>query len=146
MAKSGTRPGWWRTGNVSARLVCLGAVLGAVGAVVFHASSTVGHLNAVVLLWGLVNLLVFEIPLMAILGLIVAGVVISARFLVTEAATRKTRAVVTGISALMSSGILAYAFCSLFPPLMSPEAIAAVTGVLVGGTFAAVSYRHTSQI
>ncbi|WP_427175231.1 hypothetical protein [Arthrobacter sp. 92] len=81
---------------------------------------------------------------MAILGLVVAGVVISARFLVTEAASRKTRAVVTGISALLCSGILAYAFCSLFPPLTNPGAIAAVTGLLVGSTFATVSYRHTS--
>lgn len=84
-------------------------------------------------------------PVTAILGLGVAGVAISARFLVTEAASRKTLAVVTGISALMSSGILAYGFCSLFPPVTNPGAIAAVTGVLVGSVFAIVSYRHTSE-
>lgn len=145
MTKSSTRPGWWRTGKASRRLVCLGGGLGAVGALVHLGSYAWGReLHAYALVWGL-YFLVLEVIVLAILGLVVAGVVISARFLVTEAASRKTRAVVAGISALMSSGILAYAFCSIFPPSTNPGAIAAVVGVLVGSAFAIVSYRHTSQ-
>ncbi|MFF2298197.1 hypothetical protein [Arthrobacter sp. NPDC058127] len=144
MAKS-TRPGWWRTGKASRRLVWLGMALGAVGALVHLGSYAWGRqLNAYALVWGL-YFLVLEVIVLAILGLVVAGVVISARFLVTEAASRKTRAVVTGISALISSGLLAYAFCSLFPPLTDPGTIAAVTGFVVGSMFAIVSYRHIPQ-
>ncbi|UKA59394.1 hypothetical protein [Arthrobacter sp. FW306-2-2C-D06B] len=123
----------------------MGIGLGAVGALAHLGSSAWGHqINASALVWGL-YFLVIEVIVLGILGLVVAGVVISARFLVTEEASRKIRAVVTGVSALMSSGILTYAFCSLFPPLMNPGAIATVTGVLAGSAFAIVSYRHTSQ-
>lgn len=119
--------------------------MGAVGALAHLGSYAWGQqINAYALVWGL-YFLILEVIVLAILGLVVAGVVISARFLVTEAASRMTRAVVTGFSALMSSGILAYAFSSLFPPLTNPGAIAAVTGLLVGGAFAIVSYGHTSQ-
>ncbi|WP_441438430.1 hypothetical protein [Arthrobacter sp. M-10] len=144
MTKS-TRPGWWRNGKVSHRLVFLGIGLGTVGALAHLGSSAwCFQINAYALVWGL-YFLVIEVIVLGILGLVVAGVVICARFLVTEAASRKMRAVVTGVSAMMSSGILAYAFCSLFPPLTSPGAIAAVTGLVVGSVFAIVSYRHTSQ-
>lgn len=145
MTKSSTRPGLRRTGKVSRRLVCLGIGLGPAGAVVHFLSYTWGHqISAAGLVWGL-YFLVLEVIVLTILGLVVAGVVISARFLMTEEATRKTRAVVAGISALMSSGILVYAFCGLFPPLTNPGAIAAVTGVLVGSVFAIVSYWHASE-
>ncbi|MFJ4285443.1 hypothetical protein ACIPY0_07330 [Paenarthrobacter nicotinovorans] len=144
MAESSTRPGWWGNGKASRRLVCLGAGLGAVGAVVHLLSYTLPYFNPVFISFYLFYLVV-EVLVTAILGLVVAGVVISARFLVTEAGSRKTLTVVTGFSALMSSGILAYAFCSLFPPLTNPGAIAAVIGVLVGSVFAIVSHRHTSE-
>lgn len=53
-AESGTRPGWWRSGNVSSRLVCLGAVLGAAGALVHALSHAWGHeISAYALAWGL---------------------------------------------------------------------------------------------
>ena len=88
MAES-TRPGWWRTGNVSARLVCLGAALGAAGAVVHFLSHAWGHeIRAYALAWGLF-FLVLEGIFMAIRGLLVAGAVLSARFLVTDTVTRE---------------------------------------------------------
>lgn len=54
MTKSSTRPGWWRTGRASRKLVCLGAVLGAVGALVHLGSYAWGHqIDAYALVWGL---------------------------------------------------------------------------------------------
>ena len=144
MAENSTRPGWWGTGNVSVRLLCLGAVLGAAGAAVHILSHTWGHeINAYALVWGLF-FLVLEGFVMAILGLLVAGAVLLARFLVTTA-TRKTRALVTGVAAFISSGALGYVLFSILPMSAAPAVVGAVTGVLVGSAFAAVSYRHMSE-
>lgn len=143
--ESSTRPGWWRTGNVSARLVCLGAVLGAAGAAVHILLSAWGHeINAYALIWGLF-FLVLEGFFMAILGLMVAGAVLSARFLVPDTANRKTRALVTGVVAFISSGVLAYVLFSILPMSDVPAVVGFSTGLLVGSVFAAVSYRHTSE-
>lgn len=145
MAES-TRPGWWRTGNISARLVYLGAALGAAGAVVHLLSHAWGHeISAYALAWGLF-FLVLEAIVMAILGLMVAGAVLLARFHVTDTATREARALVTGIVAFISSGALAYLFFSTLPMSAIPSIVGAVTGLLVGSMFAMVSYRHTSQV
>ncbi|MDQ0028781.1 hypothetical protein [Arthrobacter bambusae] len=146
MVRNRSTPGWWRTGKVSRRLVCLGVALGMLGALAFFLSYAWGReINASGLVWGL-YFLVLEALVTGTFGLVVAGVVISARFLVTEAATRKTRAVVTGVAALMSSSALAVAFCGLFPLAGNPWAVAGITGALVGSLFAIVSYRHTSQV
>ncbi len=144
MAKSSTRPGWWRTGKLWCRFVCLGAVSGTVGALALHLSYTLPRFNPVFLLWGLFNLFVFEMPALVILGVVVAGAVIVARLAVAEEATRKTRATVTGVVALVTSGGMAFALSNLVQT-GNPWAVAGITGAFVGSTFAMVTYRHTSE-
>ncbi|MGM7777418.1 hypothetical protein ACSVHC_15560 [Arthrobacter sp. KNU-44] len=119
--------------------------MGTAGALALSLSHAWGRqVNAYALVWGLF-FLVLEVIVMAILGIMVAGAVLSVRFLVTESATRKTRAVATGVAALMSSSALAFALFSVFPFSENPWAVGGITGVVVGITFATVSYRHTSQ-
>ena len=81
---------------------------------------------------------------MTVLGVAVAGAVIVARLAVADEATRKTRAIVTGFVALMTSSAMAFALCSLVQS-GNPWAVAGVTGALVGCAFATVAYRHTSE-
>jgi ABC-type iron transport system FetAB permease component len=143
MPKNNTKPGWWRTGKVSSRLVCLGVSLGIAAALVHLLSYTLPTFNPVFVLY-YVFYLFAEVLVMTILGVAVAGAVIVARLAVPEETTRKTRAIVTGIVALMTSGAMAFAFCSLVQS-GNPWAVAGISGAVAGSAFATVSYRHISE-
>lgn len=146
MAKSKLlQPVWWRTGDLWRRLLCLGACLGAVGALVFHISYTFGRISLAQIVFSLF-FLVIEVIVMSILGLAAACAVLIGRLAVPRTAPRVVRAVMTGVVALMSSSALVFALFSLFPPVGDPWAIAGVTGAIVGSTFAVVSHRHQSEL
>jgi hypothetical protein len=119
--------------------------LGAVGAGVFHVSYALGYFSPSAIVWGLF-FLVLEAFFMGILGTVVAGVVIAARLLLSNQASRLVRGVFTGVVALICSGASVFAVFGFFPVLTAnPWAVAAVTGVIVGSAFAAVSHWHTSE-
>lgn len=56
MAKNRPLPGWWRTGKLWLRLLCLGATLGAGGALGYFLSFVWGRpFTPYALVWGLVR-------------------------------------------------------------------------------------------
>jgi len=132
-------------GDLWRRLLCLGALLGAVGALVFHISYTFGRLRLDQIGFSLV-FLVIEVIVLSILGLAAACAVVLAQLAVPRTAPRGVRTVVTGVVALVGSSALVSALFSLFPPVGDPWAVASVTGVIVGSAFAAVSFSHASEI
>lgn len=141
MAKSSGQLGWWRRGNLRWRLACLGVSLGIAAALVHLLSYTLPTFNPVFVLYYLFYLFP-EVLVMTVLGVAVSGAVIVARLAVAEEATRKTRAVVTGVVALMTSGAMAFALYSLVQS-GNPWVVSGVTGALVGSAFATVTYRHS---
>lgn len=146
MAKSKMlQPGWWRAGDLWRRLLCLGALLGAVGGLVFHISYTFGRLRLDQIGFSLFFLLL-EMIVMSILGLAAGCAVLIAQRAVPRTAPRGVRTVLIGVGALMVSSALVFALFSLFPPVGETWAVVSVTGVIVGSAFAAVSYSHTSEI
>lgn len=106
-----------------------------------------GQIDANAVVWGLFGL-IFVALLMAIVGLLVAVVVIIARLFVPKTAPRGVRGTVTGAVAMISSCALTFALFGLVPLSLSADRwmTAGVTGVLVGGVFALISYRHTSEV
>lgn len=144
MAQNSVRPGWWRRGRLGLRFVVLGTVLGIVAAVVHLLSYALPTYNPVFVVYYLVYL-VIEILFMSGLGIVVAGAVIVARLAVDEEATHKTRSLIAGAVALALSGGFAFAV-SNFGNLGNPWAVAVITGSLVGGVFAKVTYRHPAEI
>lgn len=138
--------GWWLTGKLTGRLLCLGAILGAAGAITLRVAYTVTNFSPVFLIWGLFLLIVFEVPIGVVLGLTVGGVVIVARRLLSKTSQRLSRAAVTGLVASVSSAGLAFALFSVLPLGVDPWVAAGVSGVIVGSVFASVSYRHLSEM
>lgn len=57
----------------------------------------------------------------------------------------KTRALVAGVVAFIGSNVLVYVIFSILPLSAVPSVVGAINGLLVGGAFATVSYRHTSE-
>jgi MFS family permease len=108
--------------------VYLGVCLGIAGALVHLLSYTVPTFNPNFVLYYLFYLL-GEVLVMPILGMAVAGAVIVARLAVAEEATHNTRAIVTGLVALMTSGAMAFAISNLVHS-GNPWAVGAITGTL----------------
>lgn len=146
MAKSRSQSDWWRTGKLWRRLLSLGAILGAAGALVFHVSYTMVDFNPAGIGFSLFFLIV-EVIVMAILGWTAAWAVVIGRLAVPNTAPRIVRAGASGVIALVSSTALTYGLFTLVPLTLSADrwATAVVTGALAGGAFALVSYRHESE-
>lgn len=143
MAKSSAEPGWWRRGRLWARFVWLGVGLGFVAAIVHLLSTTLPTFNPVFVPWYLFYLF-FEVPFMAILGALVAGAVMAARSGMAKEATRRAQAILSGVVAFGVSGVSALGTANLTNS-GNPLVVAVITGALVGGAFALVSYRHITE-
>ena len=127
---------WWR-------FVCLGALLGLLAAPIHLLSWTLPTYNPVFVVY-YAFYLVFELILVSVLGVVVAGAVIVARLAVAEETTPRKQAMVTGAVAFIASGALSFWLAAL-GHTGGPWAVAGITGVFAGGAFALISYKHTTQ-
>lgn len=144
MAKSSAEPGWWRRGRLWARFVWLGVGFGFVAAIVHLLSTTLPTFNPVFVPWYLFYLFP-EVLFMTILGALVAGAVIAARSGMAKEATRRARAILSGVVAFSVSGVLALGIASA-TNTGNPLVVAVITGALVGGAFAVLSHRHITEV
>lgn len=138
-------PGWWRAGKLSTRLLWLGAFLGTAGAWAFNLNYMVGHINPATLMWGIANLFIFEIPVGALLGLLVALVVLFARTMVPGKAPKMLFVGVTGTTAWLCTSVVVSGVSHDVPVPSSAGLISWMAGILTGCVFAVVTYRHPAS-
>ncbi|ASN19859.1 hypothetical protein CGK93_09375 [Arthrobacter sp. YN] len=141
MSASGSLWNWWRSRSANWRLVLLGGLLGTIGAVGLSALNNIGRFSVGYVPWILMNLFLFEIPAMVILGLVVSSGVIVALLPLPRSTHAIARALVAGIVATVGSGALIFLYFTLFPLTYNPVLAAAYTGPVVGIAFAIVVYR-----
>lgn len=132
---------WWRSRSLNWRLFLLGAILGTSGAVGLSATYNIGRFSIAYVPWILINLFLFEIPTMVILGLVVSAPVLAVLLRLPKVMPPTARALVAGIVAMLVSAALIYAYYTLFPLTYDRWVAAAFTGPVVGSAFAVVVCR-----
>lgn len=105
----------------------------------------IGHISPATLMWGIANLIIFEIPAGVLLGLVVALVVLMARTVGPGTAPKILFVGVTGILAWLCASVVVSGVLHDVPVPGSAGLISWIAGILTGCAFAVITYRHPAS-